>query len=186
MKGRNFPCQKKNQLPKYAEFFSLRFSCFLFPVRLYMPAHSAMTIDLADGEYSIQVECIGGSGKAGVSSPALMIVKNAKAYVKLQWSSPNYDYMIVDGVKYLNENTDGGNSLFTIPVLALDKPLVHIADTTAMGTPHEIEYTFTYYSETIGSKDDLPQEAAKKVVMIALVIIVGGGILNYYVKKKNR
>ena len=50
----------------------------------------------------------------------------------------------------------------------------------------EIEYTFTYYSETIGSKDDLPQEAAKKVVMIALVIIVGGGILNYYVKKKNR
>lgn len=147
---------------------------------------NAMTIDLNDGEYSIQVECIGGSGKASVSSPTLMVVKDAKAYAKLQWSSPNYDYMIVDSVNYSNENTEGGNSVFTVPILALDKPLSYIADTTAMGTPHEIEYTFTFYSETIGSKQDLPQEAAKKVVGIALIIIVGGGILNYYVKKKNR
>ena len=176
----------KNQITRVCRILFSALLLLLVSCTAVYASDSAMTIDLADGEYSIQVECIGGSGKAGVSSPALMIVKDARAYVRLQWSSPNYDYMIVDGVKYLNENTDGGNSLFTIPILALDKPLVHIADTTAMGTPHEIEYTFTYYSETIGSKDDLPQEAAKKVVMIALIIIVGGGILNYYVKKKNR
>lgn len=146
----------------------------------------AMTIDMEDGEYSIQVECLGGSGKAGVSSPTLLVVKDAKAYVQLQWSSANYDYMIVGGTKYLNENTDGGNSLFTVPITAMDTPLDYIADTTAMGTPHEIVYTFTFYSESIGSKSDLPQEAAKKVVVIAFIIIVGGGILNHYVKTKQR
>ena len=34
------------------------------------------------------------------------------------WSSPNYDYMIVDGEKYLPTNTEG-NSTFEIPVSAL-------------------------------------------------------------------
>lgn len=145
----------------------------------------AMNIDLADGEYSIQVECIGGSGKASVSSPTLMVVKEGKAYARLQWSSSNYDYMLIEGTKYLNESTDGGNSTFTVPILDLDTPLSYIADTTAMGTPHEITYTFTFYRDTLGSKDDLPQEAAKKVVAIALAIIVVGGVLNHYVKKKN-
>lgn len=158
------------------------FSLFVFAAPV---SGEAMNIDLTDGEYSIQVECIGGSGKASVSSPTLMIVENGKAYVRLTWSSSNYDYMLVEGTKYLNESTDGGNSTFTIPIVDLDAPLSYVADTTAMGTPHEITYTFTFYRDTIGSKDDLPQEAAKKVVAIALAIIVVGGILNYYVKKKN-
>ena len=61
-----------------------------------------------------------------------------------------------------------------------------IADTLAMGTPHEINYTLIFYSDSIGSKSQLPQEAAKRVVAVAMVIIVGGGILNYFVKKKRR
>lgn len=150
-----------------------------------IPAEVVQT-DLEDGEYSIQLECIGGSGKAGVSSPALMLVEDGKAYARLQWSSANYDYMIVGGEKYLNENEGEGNSVFTVPITAMDVPVVYIADTTAMGTPHEIEYTFTFYGETVGDKSALPQEAAKKVVLIALAIIVGGGILNHFVKKKMR
>ena len=39
----------------------------------------------------------GGSGKATVVSPTVFLVKDGKAYAKLQWSSSNYDYMIVDG-----------------------------------------------------------------------------------------
>ena len=69
--------------------------------------------------------------------------------------------------------------------MELDQPLTYIADTTAMGTPHEISYEFTFHRDSIDSKAALPQEAAKKVVAIALVIIIGGGILNYYFKKKN-
>lgn len=61
--------------------------------------------------------------KAGVASPALMLVKDARAYVQLTWSSPNYDYMLVNGDKYLNEASDGGNSQFTVPIMELDQPL---------------------------------------------------------------
>ena len=62
------------------------------------------------------------------------------------WSSPNYDYMIVDGEKYLPTNTEG-NSTFEIPVTALGTPLAVTADTVAMSKPHEIEYTLTFTLE---------------------------------------
>ena len=142
--------------------------------------------DLEDGEYSIQVDLEGGSGKASVSSPTLMLVKNGRMYAELQWSSSNYDYMIVDGEKFQNESEEGRNSVFTIPVTAFDDKMEVIADTLAMGAPHEIDYTLTFYEASIGSKGQLPQEAAKRVVAVAMVIIVGGGILNYFVNKRNR
>ena len=142
--------------------------------------------DLEDGEYSIQVDLEGGSGKASVSSPTQMLVKNGRMYAELQWSSSNYDYMIVDGEKFQNESEEGRNSVFTIPVTALDDKMEVIADTLAMGAPHEIDYTLTFYEASIGSKGQLPQEAAKRVVAVAMVIIVGGGILNYFVNKRNR
>ncbi len=142
--------------------------------------------DLEDGEYSIQVDLEGGSGKASVSSPTLMLVKNGRMYAELQWSSSNYDYMIVDGEKFQNESEEGRNSVFTIPVTALDDKMEVIADTLAMGAPHEIDYTLTFYEASIGSKGQLPQEAAKRVVAVAMVITVGGGILNYFVNKRNR
>lgn len=142
--------------------------------------------DLEDGEYSIQVDLEGGSGKASVSSPTLMLVKNGRMYAELQWSSSNYDYMIVDGEKFQNESEEGRNSVFTIPVTALDDKMEVIADTLAMGAPHEIDYTLTFYEASIGSKGQLTQEAAKRVVAVAMVIIVGGGILNYFVNKRNR
>lgn len=142
--------------------------------------------DLEDGEYSIQVDLEGGSGKASVSSPTLMLVKNGRMYAELQWISSNYDYMIVDGEKFQNESEEGRNSVFTIPVTALDDKMEVIADTLAMGAPHEIDYTLTFYEASIGSKGQLPQEAAKRVVAVAMVIIVGGGILNYFVNKRNR
>lgn len=147
---------------------------------------AAVEMNLEDGGYSIQVDLEGGSGKAGVVSPTVLIVRDGKAFTQLQWSSSNYDYMIVDGEKYLPVNEEGMNSVFEIPILAMDEPVEVTADTTAMGTPHEVEYTLLFYADSIGSKGQLPQEAAKRVVGVALVIIVGGGILNYFVNKRNR
>lgn len=147
---------------------------------------SGVKTDLTNGEYSIQVDLEGGSGKASVSSPTLMLVKDGRMYAELQWSSSNYDYMIVDGEKFLNESEEGRNSVFTIPITVLDDKMEVIADTLAMGAPHEINYTLTFYEDSIGSKGQLPQEAAKRVVAVALIIIVGGGILNYFVNKRNR
>ena len=147
---------------------------------------TAEELKLEDGDYTVEVALEGGSGKATVESPAEMKISDGKAMATITWSSPNYDYMIVDGEKYLPVNEEGANSEFEIPVTALDEGMPVIADTTAMGAPHEINYTLTFYSESIGSKSQMPQEAAKRVVAVALVIIVGGGILNYFVNKRNR
>ena len=97
----------------------------------------------ADGEYSVNVTLEGGSGRATVESPAALTVVDGKMTAVILWSSPNYDYMIVDGEKYLPTNTEG-NSTFEIPVSALGTPLAVTADTVAMSTPHEIEYTLTF------------------------------------------
>ena len=97
----------------------------------------------ADGSYTCEVTLKGGSGRATVDSPAALTVADGKMTATIVWSSPNYDYMIVDGEKYLPTNTEG-NSTFEIPVSALGVPLSVVADTVAMSTPHEIEYTLTF------------------------------------------
>ena len=97
----------------------------------------------ADGSYTCEVTLEGGSGRATVDSPAALTVADGKMTATIVWSSPNYDYMIVDGEKYLPTNTEG-NSTFEIPVAALGAPLSVVADTVAMSTPHEIEYTLTF------------------------------------------
>ena len=97
----------------------------------------------ADGAYTAAVVLEGGSGRATVDSPAALTVADGKMTATIVWSSPNYDYMIVDGEKYLPTNTEG-NSTFEIPVSALGTPLSVVADTVAMSTPHEIEYTLTF------------------------------------------
>jgi len=139
-----------------------------------------------DGEYAIEVNLAGGSGRANVSSPTLLTVREGRAYARLLWSSPYYDYMVVGNTIYENLTTDGGNSTFEIPITAMDAPMPVVADTTAMGDPLEIEYTLTFYSESLGDKSQIPQEAAKKVLYISLAIIVVGAVLNHYVKKKRK
>ena len=42
-----------------------------------------------DGEYSIEVNLAGGSGRANVSSPTLLNVREGKAWARLLWSSPD-------------------------------------------------------------------------------------------------
>lgn len=140
-----------------------------------------------DGEYAIDVSLEGGSGKASVQTPTLLIVEDGKYYAKLVWSSSNYDYMIVDGVKYENEAEEDASSTFTIPVSAIDENIDVIADTLAMGTPHEIEYKLFFYSDSVADKSTLPQEGAKRVLMMAGAIIIVGAICSHFTnKRRNR
>ena len=110
--------------------------------------------EFQDGTYQMEVELLGGSGRASVTSPAKVEIKDGKAVATLEWSSPNYDYMVVDGEKYLPVNTEG-NSVFQIPVEEFDQDIAVIADTVAMSTPHEIEYTLNFHAGENG------QNAAK-------------------------
>ena len=128
---------------------------------------------LADGDYLVNVSLEGGSGRASVTSPARVSVRDGKATARLEWSSPNYDYMIVQDTTYAPVN-DEGNSVFEIPVLAFDEPLAVVGDTTAMSQPHEIDYTLTFDSssaEPVAGKSDGPGA----VLPIAALVVAAAG-----------
>lgn len=106
------------------------------------------SLGLEDGNYKIAVTLGGGSGRAAVETPTQLRIENGQAYAVITWGSKNYDYMKVEGEKYLQINTEG-NSSFEIPVKAFDWNLAVIADTIAMSEPHEIEYTLKFDSSTL-------------------------------------
>lgn len=105
-------------------------------------------LKLEDGTYETEVTLTGGTGKATVESPAKVEIKDKEATATIIWSSPNYDYMIVDGEKYEPVNKDG-NSTFEIPVSVFDAEMEVTADTVAMSTPHEIDYTLNFDSSSM-------------------------------------
>ena len=105
-------------------------------------------LGLADGTYTVELAFAGGSGKAYVLTPCTLRVADGKAMATIVWSSSKYDYMLVDGVKYEVLSTENG-STFEIPVAAFDTELTVIGDTTAMSTPHEIEYTLNFDSASL-------------------------------------
>ena len=95
----------------------------------------ASEMNLADGEYTVEVTMEGGSGRASIQSPTELTIENGQAQAEIVWSSSHYDYMMVNGDKYLPVNT----------------PMTVIGDTTAMSVPHEVEYTLTFASESVAS-----------------------------------
>lgn len=109
---------------------------------------AASALKEKNGTYSIDITFEGGSGKATILSPATVNIAEGKATATVQWNSPNYDYMLVDGEKYLPVNTEG-DSVFEIPVLCFDEPMQVTGDTVAMSKPHEVDYTLIFHSETM-------------------------------------
>lgn len=140
-------------------------------------------IELEDGEYAIPVDLEGGTGKTTVTSPAGLIVKDGLAYARIEWSSTHYDYMLVEGEKYLPVNEEG-YSTFEIPITIFNKPMPVVADTVAMSTPHEIEYTLTFHSDEVISKDQTPQAAAQRMVYMVFLIIAVCIIVSFINKKR--
>ena len=114
-------------------------------------AASAASVDVAnleDGEYTIEAELEGGSGKAYVESPMKLNVIDGAISAVVVWSSPNYDQMIVDGEQYLPVPRTG-NSTFEIPLGELVGELPIQAETTAMSEPHMIDYTIHFDLSTL-------------------------------------
>ncbi|MCM1467539.1 MAG: ABC transporter substrate-binding protein [Alistipes sp.] len=101
---------------------------------------------LSDGEYRAGVELLGGSGKAKIESPARLTVKDGKMTLEVVWNSSNYTYMKVDGITYYAEGT-GENSTFLIPVAAFEEEIPFAAETVAMSTPHEIQYSMIVHKD---------------------------------------
>lgn len=113
--------------------------------------NTAESLGLADGVYTAEVTLNGGSGRASVMSPAKITVANGTAAAEIEWSSSKYDSMTVGGEKYSPVNTEG-NSVFVIPVTGFDYKMPISATTTAMSTPHDIEYTLFFDSTTLAAE----------------------------------
>ncbi len=103
--------------------------------------------ELTDGKYTIEVTLSGGSGRASVESPTTIIIDGETITATIVWSSPYYEYMLVDGVQYDPIQTEG-NSTFEIPII-LDEDMAVSASTIAMSEPHLVEYTLHFDSSTI-------------------------------------
>ena len=97
---------------------------------------------VADGTYVPSFGFTGGTGKVTISCPKL-VVRNGKGTATLVFSSTKYTYVLVNGVKYYNENP-GGKGTFTIPV-NVNSTTVVSAETTAMSEAHLIDYTLYIY-----------------------------------------
>ena len=146
------------------------------------PFNGAGYIDLEDGTYTMEVDFAGGSGKASISSPATLTVKDKCASAEIEWSSDGYDYMVVNGYKYLKTNTEG-NSKFEIPVLCYDKPMNIIGDTTKMSTPHEIDYTLTFKKDTAKAAGSM---GGATMWIIIGIVIIAAIIVGVLLGKKSR
>ena len=110
----------------------------------------------------------GGSGKAFVETPCPVYEKEGILCALITWSSDHYDYMIVNEEKLLPVNTEG-NAQFMVPLGSLEEIAGETAgeesggaemlpdalsgtsfeigvqaDTTAMSTPHLIDYTLSF------------------------------------------
>ena len=99
------------------------------------------------GSYSCAVELQGGSGRASVASPAALVSDGETLIATIQWSSPHYAYMLVDGTQYEPIQTEG-NATFEIPI-TLDVDMAVSACTTAMSQPHLVDYTLRFDSSTL-------------------------------------
>ena len=97
---------------------------------------------IPNGDYAASVSLTGGSGKAYIKSPCKVSITGGNAVADIIWSSSNYDYMIVGGKTYYPVSTDDGSE-FEIPV-RIGKEMKVQADTTAMGSPHLIDYTLIF------------------------------------------
>lgn len=180
---------KRNKLSWAEKILTLALALSAAFLRMPAEGHAAEIsaepayVEMEDGEYAIPVELQGGSGKSTVTSPAGLVVKDGQAYARIEWSSSNYDYMIVGEEKYLPVNTEG-YSTFEIPIMVFNEPMPVLADTTAMSTPHEIEYTLTFHGDEIMDKGPTPQEAAKRVVCMVILIVLVCAVVSFVSNKR--
>ena len=140
-------------------------------------------LELEDGDYTITVELEGGTGKATVQSPAAFTVKDQQGTATLEWSSSHYDYMLVNGEKYLPINKEG-NSTFQIPVYVYDQPMEVVADTTAMSTPHEIDYSLTFHSDEITPVTT--SHSTNPLIYVGCGIVIACVLLVFFLRKRSK
>ncbi len=155
---------------------------------LLVPVNQQKKVELKDGDYTVPVSLSGGTGRASVKSPAKLSVVNGYAVVELVWSSPNYDYMRVNGQIFRplasGSNSRNTGSVFVVPVYDSQRVLPVVADTVAMSQNHEINYWLEFDFNAVNKKSFM-------LVWLAIVCgVLGAGFLTtgivLVIRKKSR
>ena len=103
--------------------------------------------EITDGYYTVDVTLSGGSGRASVESPCMVMIADGQATATIIWSSPFYEYMLIGQTRY-DPVQEEGNSTFEIPVV-FDEEMAVSASTIAMSEPHLVDYTLRFDSKTL-------------------------------------
>lgn len=103
--------------------------------------------EITDGTYTVEVHLIGGTGRATIESPAVVVIENGQATATVVWSSPFYEYMLIGESQY-DPIQEEGNSTFQIPIV-FDEDMTVSASTIAMSQPYLIDYTLHFDSSTL-------------------------------------
>lgn len=130
-----------------SELMKRKISVLLLCMLLVCLISACGKTEITDGTYTIEAALSGGSGRASVASPAQLVIAGEQMTATIVWSSPYYEYMIVDGVRYDPIQTEG-NSTFALPV-ELDVDMAVSACTIAMSEPHLVDYTLHFDSRTM-------------------------------------
>lgn len=144
-------------------------------------SEEAARVHREDGEYTVEVTLAGGSGRAAIVSPAVLLVKDGQALARIEWGSSSYDYMKVGNEIYFPVNTEG-NSVFEIPVPVFDEGMAVIADTTAMSVPHEISYTLTFHLDSI----EKAKSGAGFPAILSMICLAAAGTAGVLIYKRKR
>ncbi len=139
---------------------------------------------MKDGNYTVGVSLSGGTGRASVASPARLTAENGEMTARIEWSSPHYDLMIVDGERLLPVNKDG-NSVFLVPVADLNIPLDVEAETIAMSEPHLIAYRLIFDAGSLrpAGNASLPLWIAGAAVLVLCAAALSAFLLKRRSKK---
>lgn len=143
-------------------FFSLSFSLGTnVSVQAESPAAGSKATELEDGLYSVEGAISGGTGRAHIASPLKLEVSEGQMTATLVWSSKNYSWMEMDGQRYLALKGEA-YSTFEVPV-SLDEDIPFQAETTAMSTPHVIDYSLRLDGSTLkkGWSSEQAEDEAK-------------------------
>lgn len=159
----------------------------LFVLIILVPTTACANGLPTDGQYTVEVTLTGGSGRASVESPAELKVVDGDATAVIIWSSPFYEYMLIDGVSYYPINDDG-NATFEIPV-TFDEYVSVSALTVAMSQPHEIDYSLYFDSrslEPLGAQGNNTSLVWIAVGVVAVIIARAVALLSKTALKRRK
>ena len=123
---------------------------------------------LPEGEYAPDgFTFSGGTGKVTISCPTIT-VENGTVTATLVFSSMNYPKVTVDGVEYTATH-EGKTSIFVIPA-RVNEDMTVVGTTTAMSTPHDIEYTIHIWVGQTPTGADLNDEEDAPAERVAVAL----------------